>query len=323
MGPAGRRMQTLHDTEKTNGMSAGKRWALRIFLFLIIVGSSAAGMFFAYTQGLEDGVKFEPPLVVAETAPIKVKPDDPGGKKAPHEDKLVYEQLSGQNIDAQDATLAPEAEQMTERPTAPEVEIAPEDLPEIIENNATVQIAEARDEGALEASSGEAPSGDAPSSAPDGAPIPLITGSSEDLSGMVPQDSPTASSVNPSEQPSGVTVATVPAPEPAPEPTPEPEVAPETEPEPSKPVAASGGPFFAQLGSFRSQEAAAQEWQRLSTKYPADLSAYSHRFHTVDLGDKGTYHRLLVGGFAGVTEAKSVCTMMENKKERCLVNRID
>ncbi len=41
------------------------------------------------------------PLIKAETGPVKVKPDDPGGLKVPHRDKTIYERIQSGQKDGQ------------------------------------------------------------------------------------------------------------------------------------------------------------------------------------------------------------------------------
>ena len=113
-------------------MSSGQKWTIRVTCFLMISSASGAGMYFAYTQGLEDGVLSEPPLIVAETTPIKVLPSKPGGRLVPHQDKLVYEQLLEQMPDAPQPVIASAAEEPIKRPK-PLSLMDVDDLPNVIE----------------------------------------------------------------------------------------------------------------------------------------------------------------------------------------------
>ena len=77
------------------------------------------------------------------------------------------------------------------------------------------------------------------------------------------------------------------------------------------------------MGSFKRRIDAESEWTRLIQKYADLLAGLAHRFHMADLGDRGIYQRILVGGFESKTEARNICDAMVARKERCLVNRID
>lgn len=71
-----------------------KRWGLRIFmLFLFLVGGATAGWFGLTEFGAQAPVEI--PLVRADPAPIKVRPESPGGIQVPNQDKKVYGLIQG------------------------------------------------------------------------------------------------------------------------------------------------------------------------------------------------------------------------------------
>lgn len=41
----------------------------------------------------------EPKVILADTSPVKVVPDDPGGKQVPNQNKAVYDRVSGEGVD--------------------------------------------------------------------------------------------------------------------------------------------------------------------------------------------------------------------------------
>ena len=68
-----------------------------VFVFLILIGGAVGGTYFyAYQQGLEEGQRSLPPVVLAEKAPIKVSPENvPGGVPSKPEDLNIYGVMRG------------------------------------------------------------------------------------------------------------------------------------------------------------------------------------------------------------------------------------
>jgi cell division protein FtsN len=100
----------------------------RIGLVLVataIVTASATGMWLAYEQGVRKGVQMAPPLIRADHSPIKVVPEKPGGMQVPHQDKTVYDRLSGKPETIEAERLLPPPEVIVKRPE-PTLESEPE-----------------------------------------------------------------------------------------------------------------------------------------------------------------------------------------------------
>jgi cell division protein FtsN len=102
----------------------------RIGLVLVataIVTASATGMWLAYEQGVRKGVQMAPPLIRADHSPIKVVPEKPGGMQVPHQDKTVYDRMSGKPETVEAERLLPPPEIIVKRPEpTPEPAPAPE-----------------------------------------------------------------------------------------------------------------------------------------------------------------------------------------------------
>jgi hypothetical protein len=85
---------------------------------LVVMGVFAAGLWFAYQQGLRRGGGStgvaDVPLIRADERPIKVKPENPGGMEVPDRDKLIYTQKRP-TVEH----LLPPPEKPMPRPTAP------------------------------------------------------------------------------------------------------------------------------------------------------------------------------------------------------------
>lgn len=88
-------------------------------------------VFYAYSQGVRSGSEGLAPLLTPEHV-AKVLPDDPGGMKVPHQDKLVYNQIEGQIDDSQVERLLPPPEQPIKPPAAkPNITKSESDIPPI------------------------------------------------------------------------------------------------------------------------------------------------------------------------------------------------
>ncbi|HAT08010.1 MAG TPA: hypothetical protein DCS39_01985 [Rhodobiaceae bacterium] len=68
-----------------------------VIVFLILIGAAVGGTYFyAYQQGLEEGQRSLPPVVLAEKAPIKVSPENvPGGVPSKPENLNIYGVMRG------------------------------------------------------------------------------------------------------------------------------------------------------------------------------------------------------------------------------------
>jgi SPOR domain len=73
---------------------APPRRASRIVAALLVMALFAGGLWFAYIEGMRHvgatGDSGDVPLIRADTRPIKVKPDEPGGMHIPDRDMLIY-----------------------------------------------------------------------------------------------------------------------------------------------------------------------------------------------------------------------------------------
>lgn len=104
----------------------GRRRPLMILSIIVLLGVFAGVIYLAYSQGFKQGAgSGEPPLIRADTSPIKVAPENPGGAEFPHQDKSVYERISGGETSPADEVeqLLPRAEEpmpMTPATPAPD-----------------------------------------------------------------------------------------------------------------------------------------------------------------------------------------------------------
>ena len=66
-----------------------------IIIAMIVAAIAVAGGIGAFALSFGGGETAAPAVVKADNGPIKVKPEDPGGKTVPNEDRKVYEQVAG------------------------------------------------------------------------------------------------------------------------------------------------------------------------------------------------------------------------------------
>lgn len=98
-------------------------YAVRVFLIALAVGVVALFGSFIWMMysGADEGTT--PVVVKAPGEPYKVEPEDRGGMEVPHQDKLVFDQVSGATSQVEEALRA-EAEEPVARPEAQTMEAA-------------------------------------------------------------------------------------------------------------------------------------------------------------------------------------------------------
>jgi cell division protein FtsN len=90
-------------------------------------------------------------------------------------------------------------------------------------------------------------------------------------------------------------------------------------PAPARP-AASGG-YVLQIGAYKSQADADAAWKAYKAKHAALLGGYSDEVQQADLGEKGTWYRLRINGFADKTMASSLCDRLKADGGACIPGR--
>jgi cell division protein FtsN len=232
------------------------------------------------------------PVIAADTTPVKVRPEEPGGVDVPDRDKYVYKSLTEEEPEAEQ--LLPPPEEPMERPPVEVIEVAaPEPVEEVTREA----------EGAMETVAEDTPE-----------PPP-----------------PSELAVAELKEPAGVAKAraTEIAPEPmkqeavAPEvskaaPPPEPGLN-SAAPQQSTTVSATTGSFLVQMGAAKNEASANEDIARLAKKYPDILAGLSGAVIRVDLGDKGVWYRMRVGPFASRREASAVCGQLKAVDVGCFV----
>ncbi len=118
--------------DATDDEDEGRRRPIVVLAIIALIVVFAGVVFFAYKQGLKQGAQDNPPVIRADDSPTKVAPLNPGGMKIPHQDRSVYDRMSGSGeSDGLPDTehLLPKAEEpIAMQPAAPAVPPAPTDV---------------------------------------------------------------------------------------------------------------------------------------------------------------------------------------------------
>ncbi len=80
--------------ETDHGRSRG-RGLVAAFVVVCVAVAGGAGFYFWNSSLGGDSASGEPPVIVADTEPVKVKPADPGGTTVPNQDLAVYDRVAG------------------------------------------------------------------------------------------------------------------------------------------------------------------------------------------------------------------------------------
>lgn len=294
------------------------------------------------------------PVVVADGAPIKVRPAKPGGMNVPNQDKLVYQRMDGTN------STATHVERLLPPPEKPLPKSA------IASQDATGSGSTSTDASGGQAALNTVPSAQTVADATQPAPAPppptsppgTATTGSGGPTRLVPSDaSGTASTSSTSATPAPATTASAPAtmttastqpatspsatpasappPPAAPKPAASQQAAPKPttstatkqaslQPPASKTVSAPAfhNAYRVQLLASRSQSGAEAEWRKIRNQNKDLLGSLALNLTRVDLGkNKGVYYRVRVGPLADEAAAKTLCARLKQRKQGCLVVR--
>ena len=311
-----------------SGMTFKGRSAFMVGSALLGAIALGGALAFAYKQSGGGLGSDQPPLVTADSRPVKELPDDPGGKDFPHKNKLIYDRL--QNGDE------PESERLVPRqenvavpalPPSPDsggmpASVATTDLAtpttQAVGGAEPVAVASADDsmpdggprkvktmvvrpdgtmaEPPADAAAAEAPA--APEAAPPAAP-----------------DAQLAAAAPAAAEPQEVASLQAPA---APAPKPKPAAKPAVQTAAATPAAtpaAAAGPtkYVVQVGSKKNQTDALASFADMQQKYPTLLASYRPMVQKADLGTKGTWYRLRIGPIADKTTATKLCGQLKSQ----------
>ena len=302
-GPAGSRdaLRAMYEREQR------RRPRSRLLAAIVavgVIGAFAGIVYYAYHEGVRAGSESVAPLIKAEQQPYKVKPEDPGGMEVPHQDKLIYNEVSPQGGEAKEQAehLLPPPENPLPHPT--------EEQPREPAQSSGAATTLTSPAGATLARPAGVPSYVPQPPAPAQIPAPDQGGPQQAQgNGLEAPAAPAASA------PLGAAEAAAPAKAAQGGKASKAGVAGSTQ------LAArpQHGSWRVQLGSVRSADAARQEWARLQKQHADLLGSLGLNVQRVDLGaDKGVFYRIQSGPLADKSAAIALCDRLKAAKVGCL-----
>jgi len=279
-------------------------------LALIVATAFGWVVWVAYDEGLRTGAVKTVPVIRADASEIKRKPDEPGGLKVPHQDKLVFNRLAPGQADepierllplpevpialpVRDSKQPPEVKTVGPTTVKPDTEIATALTPKLIE---PAPIEKAPPVPTLDPA-------EIIGNAQPAAGVPLETQS--DLEVKVPPP-PLPPVVEEKVQPPTIVAAKTPDPVPQPSPV------------KVQPVIPPEAAWGIQLVALRNPKEAERVWSRLQKANNDLLGGLTLRVQTARL-KKGTFYRVQAGPLANRAAASSLCGTLKSRKQDCLV----
>jgi hypothetical protein len=323
-----------------SGLKPARKFSLKSrSIFMVgsaLLGAVALGgaLAFAYKQsGGAMGGGAQPPVVQADSRPVKEAPQQAGGKDFPHKNKLIYERLqNGDQPEAEHIVPRQEDVAMPAMPgSAPMA--APQPSPGAPPQVATVDDPNAADGGprrvktlvvrpdgsVMSPPTQPAPQQAAPAeAAPAPAPQQQMAAAEPAMPAMpMPQAAP----------PPAPAAEATPAPAPAPAPVaadPQPVAAIPAKPKvaaaDAAPAPAKPSQYVVQVGSKQNQTEALATFADMQQKYPTLLASYRPMVQKADLGAKGVWYRLRIGPIVDKAAATKLCTQLKSQGHPdCLV----
>jgi hypothetical protein len=264
------------------------------------------GLAYGYKTFLGPVASVNTPLIKTSSIPSKVKPDDPGGRKFAHSENTIMGGSSSNKVMGEPLTDGPGAS---------------------AESAKKVQTVEVRPDGSVVPQSGSSDSRppahanaggmDFPSAGDTGTPDRGTPSSASSSSGPTPSNAPQViAKAEPTPPPSQASASEVVADEAppaaaAPKKVQSKKVAAAQAPEGSMGPAPTGAGWVAVLASVpvssSSQMDSLKQFADMQQKYGDVLGDKTPSVQEANLGEKGRYHRLVVGPPASRDSASSIC----------------
>jgi hypothetical protein len=259
----------------------------------------------AYTQGVARG-RGETPVLTAANGPERVAPPQGGSNTVPYQGFKIYEQPAPPD----DSAEAPAAAAAPAAPKPAQVEAAPAPAPK----SAPVEAPPAPAPKPVAAAPAK-PAPAKPAAEPPKSVAALIQqANSEPAKPAAKVPPPPAKSAVPARP--AAQAATPGAATGAPRALGA-QMAAATPPAP----AVASGAYVLQIGSYKSQADAEAAWKSYKTRHAALLSGYSDNIQQADLGEKGTWYRLRIGGFSDREVANALCDRLKADGGACILGR--
>jgi hypothetical protein len=298
-----------------------KRRLIPAMIALVALGGFGGVLWYAYKQSqMQRDANSTTPVIHADAAPTKVKPDQPGGMDVPNQDSLVLNNNAGAVGQPPSVErLLPPPETPLPRPSAlPPAPTGTAPLaaaPTITPPSALPPVASAK----APAGGATPPAATPPGQAPAPAAAPRTTVQAQALPGTPPKQVAAAPATTP---PVGSpSVASPPAPAATPQPAAPVASQVATATVPKAAPAATSGAYKIQLAAVQSAEAADQEWGKMQRLHP-ELASLKMSTQRIELGqDKKVYFRIQAGPFPDFGAADHLCDDLKQKHQACLVVR--
>ncbi len=276
------------DPEEAAGKPRRRLLPIAAILALAVVGTGGAYAYRSLTGAAT--VRGEPPVIKADTAPIKVVPPTQSAERG---GKPIQERLAS----------AGGVERLVPREEAP-VDVASQAqagprvvFPPLTQNPAPLTVAATAPNGPAAMMTGDAGA----SAGPDPRRVRTVPIRSDGAPVVAARPAPAATAAHPPAAAETRTASINPA-----------TVAP--------PPAVTGG-YFVQVSSQRSDGDARTSYKVLQGKFPSVLRSHAPVIKKVDLGSKGVYYRAMVGPFAAADEASQLCGSLKAAGGQCIVQR--
>jgi cell division septation protein DedD len=272
----------------------GSRLPLLIVLALLVLAMFGGVVWLAYTQGVARG-RGETPVLTAANGPERVAPPQGGGSTVPYQGFKIYEQPapSDDNADAAAQPPAPAAAAPKPAPAPPPPALKQSSIAAPVEKPAPVIKPEPAKPVAPKP---------APAAAPPKSMAALIQQSN---SAPVPAKPVAKAPPVPAKPVAAVPPAATGAPRALSGPR-------------QTAAAAPAGGIVLQIGSYKSQAEAENAWKTYKAKHTALLTGYGDTIQQVELGEKGTWYRLRVGGFSNREVATALCDRLKADGGACI-----
>jgi cell division septation protein DedD len=307
----------------------GSRLPLLIVLALLVLAMFAGVVWLAYTQGVARG-RGETPVLTAASGPERVAPQQAGGSNVPYQGFKIYEQPAPPDDSADRpnnaAPAATPAQTTPAPPAAAHAPVAVKPAPAPVTAPPPAKAAAVTPAAAKPVPAKPGPPKSVAAliqqanSAPDAAPAPQ-SGAMKQSAAPKPSAAAPAKPATPPPAMKPAMTSTTPAATGAPH-----QLVVPAAPKPAAPVAeaakpAAPGSYVLQIGAYKSQADAETAWKTYKAKHAALLSGYADDIQQADLGEKGTWYRLRVGGLSDREVATALCERLKADGGACILGK--
>lgn len=235
----------------------------------------AAIIWYAYPEGQEQYEGVDVPVIQADAAVYKSKPDDPGGMEVRHQDSTIFDPLERKGAEAVERLLP-----TTEEPVDKEVAVLSKDAPQLNLDTQMQEVTKGTEKLVF-------------------ADKPAEKKAEELAKAEKPADKKPVEKKTDEKKPADKKTA-------------------EKKAEPVGTPAVAGASTYIRLGSYKNKAGASEDWVKFRRQYPQYLNGLDMRVVPVDLGAKGTFHRLEAGKLTAV-RAKEICAALVKASGGCIV----